>query len=54
MLVHTTDSKVVSLMENGFYPWDGLSIRGNNSSVAAKGCRRDLLRNFCVVCVYTS
>ncbi len=23
-----------------FYPWDGLAIRGTNSSVAAKGCRR--------------
>ena len=23
-----------------FYPWDGLAIRGTNSSVAAKGLRR--------------
>jgi len=28
------------MVQNGFHPWDGLAIRGNNSSVAAKGCRR--------------
>jgi hypothetical protein len=37
----TTNSKAIPRIGlDGFYPWDGLAIRGNNSSVAAKGCRR--------------
>ena len=37
----TTDSKAIPRIGlDGFYPWDGLAIRGNNSSVAAKGCCR--------------
>jgi hypothetical protein len=36
----TTESKAIPRIGlDGFYPWDGLAIRGNNSSVAAKGFR---------------
>ena len=42
---HKVATRVVPRMiQDGFHSWDGLAIRGNNSSVAAKGCRRIKIR----------